>query len=274
MCRRASAMNNIGQWLEQAADLSKRDRELLLSEITGLSQARILAFPETPLDTHELDRLQRAHQALRAGQPLAYVLGHQDFWSVRLVVSTDVLIPRPETELLVELALQLAPEAGRVLDLGTGSGAIAVAVAHTRSDLAVTATDRSTAALAVARRNARRYATNIEFIESDWFDQVSGRYDMIVCNPPYVAADDPHLPDLAAEPQTALVSGAQGLDDLGRVIAEARNYLATGAYLAVEHGYDQAARVRNLMHTAGFDNVRSAKDLAQIERATIGSQPG
>jgi release factor glutamine methyltransferase len=264
-------VSTIGQWLNQTEDLPRREVEILLSEITGMSQARILAFPETPIQPRHQAQLHQASAELRAGTPLAYVLGHQDFWTLRLQVTADVLIPRPETELLVELALELSPRGGSVLDLGTGSGAIAIAVAHSRSDLQVAATDRSVAALEVARANARRYAVDIEFTASDWFERLTGRFNLIVCNPPYIAVNDPHLPELAAEPSTALVSGAEGLDDLARVIAQARNHLTDGGHLAVEHGYDQASEVRRLMYTAGFENIRSVKDLAQIERATIGS---
>jgi release factor glutamine methyltransferase len=267
---RFESEHTVGQWLTATADLPRRERDLLLSELTGLTRARVLAFPETPLQSQQVAALHQACEALRGGTPLAYVLGHQDFWTLRLQVCSDVLIPRPETELLVELALELAPRRASVLDLGTGSGAIAIAVAHSRRDLQVTAVERSPAALEVARGNAQRHAVAIEFIAGNWFENLSNTFDVIVCNPPYVAADDPHLQDLAAEPLEALAAGPQGLDDLERVISQAPQYLASRGYLAVEHGYDQAEAVRTLMRTAGFVDVRSVKDLAQIERATLG----
>ena len=265
-------MLTVGEWLGEAADLPRDECLALLREVTGLSHARVLAFPDTPLEDTQLQRLQQAHAALKTGTPLAYVLGHEDFWTLRLQVSEDVLIPRPETELLVELALQNTPHGGRVLDLGTGSGAIAIALAHSRSDLQVTATDRSAAALKVAAANARSHAVAIDFIHSDWFADISGSYHTIVCNPPYIANGDPHLPALKAEPVGALVSGADGLDDLRQVISKAPQYLVPGGMLAVEHGYDQAPAVRELMVQAGLLNVHSVKDLAQIARATLGSR--
>ena len=263
-------MNTVADWLGEAADLPRDECIALLCEITGLSHARILAFPDTPLEPSQLQQLQQARAALKTGIPLAYVLGHEDFWTLRLEVSADVLIPRPETELLVELALEHTPPEGRVLDLGTGSGAIAIAVAHSRGDLQVTATDRSAAALAVAQANASSHEVDINFIHSDWFTELTGSYHTIVCNPPYIAAGDPHLPALKAEPECALVSGLDGLDDLRQVIGKAPQYLVPGGMLAVEHGYDQAPAVRELMEQAGLADVHSVKDLAQIARATLG----
>lgn len=264
----------VGQWLAAAADLPRRDCEHLLAGITGISQARIIAFPDTPITAEHLAELDDAAADLRAGKPLAYLLGREGFWSLQLDVTSAVLVPRPETELLVELTLELAPRQSRVLDLGTGSGAIAVAVAHSRPDLHVTAVDRSHAALDVAQRNARRYQVNIEFLVSNWCEALTGRWQCIVSNPPYIAAGDPHLPGLTHEPQEALVSGPQGLDDLQQIIQQAPEHLSPGGHLILEHGFNQAEQVRHLLQTAGFSAVRSVKDLAGIERATLGCWAG
>lgn len=261
---------NIGEWLASVADLPRRDCEHLLSAVTRTSHAQILAFPETAIAALHQARLQDAVADLRAGIPLAYVLGREGFWNLELEVTPAVLVPRPETELLVELTLALAPQQARVLDLGTGSGAIAVAVAHARPDLKVTALDRSTAALEVAQRNARRYQADIEFVVSNWCAALTGQWQIVVSNPPYIAADDPHLPALNHEPRNALVAGHQGLDDLQQIINQSPEHLCRGGYLILEHGYNQAPLVRQMLITAGFEAVRTVKDLADIERATLG----
>ncbi len=260
----------VGQWLAAVADLPRRDCEYLLCQALGLSNAQILAFPDTPICAAEQARLQQATQQLRAGIPVAYVLGYEEFWSLRFEVSPDVLIPRPETELLVQLALELTPAGGSVLDLGTGSGAIAVAIAHTRPDVEVSAVDRSTAALAVAARNAARHRVKVNFCASNWLQALRGGWHTIVCNPPYIAAGDPHLPALSHEPQHALVAAAQGLQDLQAVITQSPPYLNPGGYLILEHGYNQAEKVRHMMEQGGYSNVHTRRDLAHIERATLG----
>jgi len=260
----------IHQWLAAVADLPRRDCEHLLSVVAGISHAQILAFPDTAIDPEHQLQLQAGVAALRKGQPLAYVLGREGFWSLELEITPQVLVPRPETELLVELTLGLAPAGARVLDLGTGSGAIAIAVAHSRPDLEVTAVDRSVQALEVARRNAERHGVSVEFLISNWCEALLGTWQVVVCNPPYIAAEDPHLPALQHEPQSALVSGPQGLDDLQQVIKQARAHLHPGGHLILEHGHNQAAAVRDLLRAAGYGAVRTFRDLADIERATLG----
>ncbi len=210
-----------------------------------------------------------------AGEPVAYLTGCREFYGRPFQVSPDVLIPRPDTELLVELALARVPpeQAADVLDLGTGSGCIAITLALERPRARVTAADRSTAALTVARRNAASLDAPVEFLNSDWFGALAGRrFDLIVSNPPYIPAADPHLSrgDVRFEPLTALASGMDGLDDLRRLIAETRAHLRPGGTLLLEHGHDQAAAVRALLQAHGFAQPQSWRDLAGIERVSGG----
>ena len=211
------------------------------------------------------------------GEPIAYLLGEREFYGLTFKVSPATLIPRPETELLVELALQRIPQLGarRVLDLGTGSGAIALSIAHARPNAEVVAVDASAAALEVAQFNTQQLALgNVRLLQSDWYAALHGeRFDMIVSNPPYIAAGDAHLAqgDVRFEPSSALVSGTDGLDDIRRICAQAKAHLKSKGWLLFEHGYDQAAPVRALLRQAGFAEVFSARDLAGIERVSGGS---
>ena len=264
-------MTSIGQWLSEVRDLPRLDCEILLCESLNVNRARILAFPEDDIPENSEHYLNQQISALRTGLPLAYVLGEREFWGLTFSVNTDVLIPRPETELLVELAIQLTPPNGHVLDLGTGSGAIAVAVAHERPDITMTAVDSSRPALAVARQNADTHNVDVSFIDSDWFSALDQRWDVIVSNPPYVAADDPHLPALRAEPSRALIAADKGMADIRAIITQSASYLSPGGSLMIEHGYDQAAGVREEFSHAGFEKVSSKRDLADIERVTLGS---
>jgi release factor glutamine methyltransferase len=200
------------------------------------------------------------------------VLGEWSFWDFDLALSPDVLVPRPETETLVEAALERAGAGMRILDLGTGSGAIAIALARSLR-LQVFAADASRAALAVAEENARRLDVTVAFMESDWFSRISGRFDLIVANPPYVAEADPHLPALRFEPDQALVSGPEGLDDLRIITNEAPAYLQSGGWLLVEHGYDQESAVHELFAAAGFEGIECRKDLGGQPRVTLGRRP-
>ncbi|CAG0911586.1 unnamed protein product, partial [Cyprideis torosa] len=212
-----------------------------------------------------------------SGQPIAHLLGYREFWNLTLKVTADTLIPRPDTELLVETALELLaeqPEA-QILELGTGSGAIAIALARELPSAQIIASDISPAALQVATINARSYhADNISFLHSDWFSALpAGQcFDLILSNPPYIPTDDPHLQsgDVRFEPLSALVSGADGLNDIRHLIRHARNFLKPGAALLFEHGYDQGQQTVHLMQTAGYQHVRCLKDPAGHDRITLG----
>lgn len=261
-----------------AAALPAREAELLLGHVLDLDRAVLLSRGERALATDEQQRFERLVTRRLGGEPVAYLTGHRGFWSLDLEVGPGVLVPRPDTELVVELALAcLAGRAGpAVLDLGTGSGAIALAIASERPDARIDAVDASDAALAVARRNAARLGIdNVRWLAGDWFEPVAGlRYDLIASNPPYVALDDPHLPALAAEPQSALVAGPTGLEAIERIASSATPRLEPGAMLVVEHGADQGPAVRALFEHAGLVDIRTHADLAGHERATCGMRPG
>ena len=268
--------------------------QMLLQQVLGVSRAHLLAHSEQALDEAQQAAYCALLQRRLAGEPLAYLLGEREFFGLTFKVTPATLIPRPDTELLVELALQRIPsppaplphageggrQAGRgfrVLDLGTGSGAIALSVAHARSDIEVTALDASPEALEVARENVRRLNIgNARLLRSDWFSALAGeRFDLIVSNPPYIADGDAHLAqgDLRFEPRSALVSGADGLDDIRRIVVNSKEHLNPGGWLLFEHGYDQAALARELLGAAGYAEVFSARDLADIERVSGGKIP-
>ena len=271
--------------------------QCLLQAVLQVDRAWLLTHPEQSLDADQHARYMALLERRLRGEPVAYILGEREFYGLNFIVSPATLIPRPETELLVELALQRIPQhfpssltppglplSGeewmrgigdfRVLDLGTGSGAIALSIARSRPDAEVVAVDASQDALDVARENAQRLNIgNVRLLRSDWFSALRGEhFDLIVSNPPYVAADDAHLAqgDLRFEPRTALVSGTDGLDDIRRICAQAKAHLNPGGWLLLEHGYDQASQVRALLQQAGFAGVFYARDLAGIERVSGG----
>jgi release factor glutamine methyltransferase len=258
---------------------ARLDAELLLAHALGRSRAWLYAWPE-----HEPDAPQRAHfsrliDARERGEPIAYLTGHREFWSLDLAVTPDVLIPRPETEMLVDIALaHLAVDRDvRIADLGTGTGAVALAIARERPRAKVIATDASEAALDVARDNSDRLGVrNVTFAQGDWFDALGReRFDLIVSNPPYIAENDVHLEigDLRYEPRSALVSGADGLDAIRRIVAEAPGHLLSGAWLVLEHGWDQAERVRALFAAGGYTDVATERDGAGHGRVTFANKP-
>ena len=267
---RVSTMS-FSQWRNSQQKLSRLECDLLIAHVTQMSRAQILARPEQSLSRDQLLQLDSFSTALESDTPLAYVLGEKEFFGLLLQVNAAVLVPRPETELLVELALQRLEPGHSVLDAGTGSGAIAIALAHSCQELTVVACDNSEDALGVAAENARRHKTQIDFYRSDWFEQLpTTRWDVVVSNPPYIAANDPHLVSLKAEPSSALIADDDGMADLNTLIEQSPNFLNAGGWLMVEHGYDQAESVRAAMIKRGFREVRSATDLGGIERVTQG----
>jgi len=314
--------------LESALSLdsgsARIEAQCLLQAVLQVNRAWLLTHPEQILGAEQQAHYAALLERRLRGEPLAYILGEREFFGLNFRVTPATLIPRTDTELLVELALQRIPKPSpglsatlsrerergwgrgfRVLDLGTGSGAIALAIAHARPDIEVTAVDASQEALGVARENARRLLVqhesahistkplvlsevegsmrtdsceaavigNVRLLRSDWFAALAGeRFDLIVSNPPYIAENDAHLAqgDLRFEPRSALASGADGLDDIRRIVAGAKEHLNPGGWLLFEHGYDQAGRVRDLLGAAGYTGVLSARDLAGIERVSGG----
>ena len=257
---------NIGAALGSAG-IEPREARLLLAEACGYSEARLLAHPEHELPAEVAARFGEMAARRRAGEPVAYILGRREFHGLMLEVSPAVLIPRPETELLVELALERRPRT--VLDLGTGCGAIALAIKQGLPQARVVAVEASVAALALARRNAARHSIEIDFRQGAWFAPVAReRFDLVVANPPYVAQGDPHLVqgDLRFEPRTALVSGPDGLNAIREIVRQAPDHLAPAGTLLLEHGMGQDEAVRELLTARGFASVSSWPDLAGIAR--------
>jgi len=261
--------------LQQAAaqGVDRLDAQLLLLHVLGRAdsgRAWLIAHDGDPL----APTLQQAFATLCrrrvAGEPLAYLVGEKEFFGLRLRVDPRVLVPRPDTETLVEWALELLRDRAspRVIDLGTGSGAIALAIRHARPDARVEAVDRSADALEVAAANAQALGLPVHLRQASWLEGAQGPYDLIASNPPYVAADDPHLPALRHEPTCALVAGPDGLDDLRAIVQAAPALLAPGGWLLLEHGWDQAAPVRALLTAAGLQDAVSRRDLAGIERCS------
>jgi release factor glutamine methyltransferase len=256
-----------------ASGLERLDAQLLLLHVLGRpAQDRgwLIAHDEDALAPAQAERFAALCARRAGGEPVAYLVGEKEFFGLPLAVDARVLVPRPDTETLVEWALELLQglSAPRVVDLGTGSGAIALALQQARPDARVEAVDRSADALAVAQGNAKRLGLPVAFRQADWLAGASGPYDLIVSNPPYVAAGDPHLPDLRHEPVAALVAGADGLDDIRRIAAAAPPLLAPRGWLLLEHGHDQAAAVRALLAGAGLADATSRCDLAGIQRCS------
>ncbi|OAK64188.1 protein-(glutamine-N5) methyltransferase, release factor-specific [Variovorax paradoxus] len=258
-----------------ALGIDRLDAQLLLLHALGRAphdRAWLLAHDTDAMPDTAWSTLSAQLSRRLAGEPVAYLLGEKEFRGLDLRVDARVLVPRPDTETLVEWALQCLEghAAPRVLDLGTGSGAIALALQHARADARVDAVDASADALAVAQANARRLGLPVRFALADWLDGADTGYAVIASNPPYIAADDPHLPALRHEPVSALVAGADGLDDIRQIVRHAPAHLAEGGWLLLEHGHDQAAAVRQLLAERGFAEVQSRDDLAGIHRCSGG----
>ncbi|HEX4853878.1 peptide chain release factor N(5)-glutamine methyltransferase [Arenimonas sp.] len=259
-------------------DAARLEAELLLAHAMQRPRSWFYAHASDVLDAADAEAFEALVRRRLHGEPVAQITGQRGFWSLELAVTADTLIPRPETERLVELALDRMPRAEplRVLDLGTGTGAIALAIASERPLAEVTATDASAAALAVAAGNARDAGLPVRFLPGDWFAAVPReQFDLVLSNPPYLAEDDPHLRqgDLRFEPRTALASGADGLDAIRAISAAAPAHLAPGGWLLVEHGLEQGAAVRALFRAAGLEQVATERDLEHRDRVTLGRKP-
>ncbi len=279
-------MTSIAQALLQAveqlhtSDTPQLDAEVLLTHVLGKPRSHLHAWPEAQLDTEQRSRFEALVVQRASGQPVAHLTGRREFWSLDLEVTAHTLIPRPETELLVEQALERLPtdRSIYILDAGTGSGAIALALAYERRHWQVFASDRSPACLTVARNNATRLElTNIHFFTGNWCDAIADHsLDVLISNPPYIAEQDPHLVegDVRFEPRSALTAGVSGLDDLRRLAAAASRVLKPGGQILLEHGFDQAEAVRNLLKQYGLIEQGNARDLAGRERVSYARTPG
>lgn len=266
------------QSLQPFSDSARIDAEVLLCHCLERPRSFLLAHPEYRPTTSERRCLATLLERRRRGAPIAYLTGIREFWTLALEVSPDTLIPRPETERLVELALERIPanEAWQIADLGTGAGPIALALASERPRCDVLATDLSEPALAVARRNAMRLRLdNVRFAAAHWLDAFRARFHLITANPPYIAHHDPHLErgDLRFEPALALAAGPQGMDALEPLIRDARDHLHIGGWLLLEHGYDQKAAVLACLRRAGYSNIADFADPAGNDRVAVGQWP-
>lgn len=272
------------QWLReavsqlQASESPRRDAEILLGFVTGKARTFILAFGETALTDEQQEQLAGLLARRVRGEPVAHLIGEREFWSLPLFVSPATLIPRPDTECLVEQALSRLPAAPcRILDLGTGTGAIALALASERPDCQVTAVDLIPDAVALAQRNADHLGIrNIEIVQSRWFSALEGQqFSLIVSNPPYIDAQDPHLAqgDVRFEPLSALVAADNGLADLHTLIKDAPRYLLAQGWLLLEHGWQQGAAVREIFARYGWQQVETCRDYGDNERLTLGRRP-
>ncbi len=276
-------MMRIDQLLAHATQIdsptAQLDAELLLAHVLDKPRSYLFTWPEKTLGKAQTEAFMALLARRQRGEPVAYLLGRQGFWTLDLQVAEHTLIPRADSELLVEAALQLADATSplQVLDLGTGTGALALALASERPQWRVTGVDRVESAVALAQSNQQQLQlSNAQFLHSHWFSALTDqRYDLILSNPPYIADNDPHLAqgDLRFEPLSALVSGADGLDDLRAIIAQAPSYLTAGGWLLLEHGYDQACAVAELLQQAGFIEISSQRDLGGHERVTLGRLP-
>lgn len=276
MSERLPTCDDLIQWAVDTirGDSPRLDAELLLAEVTGLGRTSFRAWPEREVAAEHATRFRHLVHKRADGSPIAHLLGQQEFWSLPLKVNPSTLIPRPDTECLVEAALALpVPADARVLDLGTGTGAIALALASERPEWRVSACDSVRGAVALATENAAALSLAVTVYLSDWFASLpEGQFELIVSNPPYIAEQDRHLSlgDVRFEPRSALVSGPDGLDDIRQIITSSPRWLARHGWLLLEHGYDQGEPVRQLMTDAGFLSVTTGQDYGQRDRYTLG----
>ena len=275
MITRQTALRQATEQL-QHLDTPRLDAEVLLTHVLHVSRAQLYAWSEKTLSDKQLQQFQALIYQRIQHKPIAYLTGHKEFWSLDLSVNTTTLIPRPETELLVEQVLHYVTSVEQpvIMDLGTGSGAIALALAHECPQAKLIAVDVNPQTLQIAQHNAQQLKlNNIEFYLSHWFQDIPPcQADIIVSNPPYIAQDDQHLTqgDVQFEPQQALVSGQEGLDDIRAITSQAQGFLKSNGYLLFEHGYDQAEAVQQLLLQQGFESVKTIQDLAVQPRVTLG----
>jgi len=261
------------------SDSARLDAEILFCDVMQFNRSRIYSHPEQIVPDDKSVLFQSLIAQRQQGRPIAHLTGKKEFWSLQLAINEYTLIPRPETELLVETALQLVPDdtTFNILDLGTGSGAIAIAIASERPNCKIVATDINTNALTMAKKNAETYQLqNIQFYISDWYRDIpSQSFDLIVSNPPYIKQDDEHLSqgDVRFEPEIALVAGADGMQAINMILENAKNYLASDAYLLIEHGYDQRSLVEEAFLKHDFKQLKTFQDLSGQDRMTIGQSP-
>jgi release factor glutamine methyltransferase len=259
------------------SDDARLDSQVLLAYALNVSRTWLFTWPDKALDGATLTAFNALIEERKSGTPIAYITGYRDFWSLRLKVTPDTLIPRADTELLVETALTLknVEKPCDVIDLGTGTGAIALSLANECPSWRITATDINPKTLAVAKENATTLELAVSFKESAWFDAINDRYDIVISNPPYIESDDPHLQqgDLRFEPAGALASGQDGLDDIRRLVQQALKHLKKDGYLLLEHGYQQAEAVRSLMAKAGYIDIETHQDIEDRDRVTLGKIP-
>ena len=258
---------------QSTPEVGRFEAFLLLGWVLNRSKTQLITHELDPVESHDVERFRAIIQARLEGKPIPYITGHQEFFGLDFLVNEHTLIPRPDTETIVEQVLDRLPQHARVLELGTGSGCIAITLVHEKPTLEVMATDISSEALAIARTNAQRLKTPVEFREGSWFEPLTvtdGPFDMIVSNPPYIHVEDEHLLNLQFEPYRALTDEADGLRCLKAIIEGAPAFLKPQGFLLLEHGYDQGAAVRDLLQQRGFQGIETVKDLGNNDRVTLG----
>ena len=249
------------------------DVEVLLSFVLEKPRSFLYAWGDYELNALEIEKFEELFHQRQRGKPIAYLIGTREFWSMEFEVNENTLIPRPETELLVEVALNVLPKNAMVWDLGTGSGCIALAIAKERPDCSVIGIDKSVSALEIAQHNAQRLNISVKWVESDWFSNLLGlKADMIISNPPYISNDDPHLMqgDVQFEPRTALISGETGLDDISYLIDKSRYFLTKNGWLWIEHGFNQHESVKSLLNSRHYTNIKTYHDASKQARVSGG----